>query len=91
MTVSERLRRLLVRRNTTQSEVAEAAGMSRQQVGQIASGAVPNPGILTVERIVEAAGGTMIELYAEDEGGGQGGAADRGQDQRGSPHFARPL
>lgn len=66
MTLAARLQRLFDRHHTTQTEVADAAGMARQQVGKIVSGAAKNPGILTVERIVEAAGGTMRELYEDD-------------------------
>jgi DNA-binding phage protein len=48
------------------NSVAEMAGMERMQVYRIVQGKTPNPGILTVERIVEAAGGTMRELYDDD-------------------------
>jgi transcriptional regulator with XRE-family HTH domain len=66
MTVAERLQRLLAKYDVSVNSVAEMAGMERMQVYRIVQGKTPNPGILTVIRIVEAAGGTMRELF-EDE------------------------
>lgn len=63
MTLPDRLRALLDRKGYSITDAADAAGMSRQQVHSIVSGKVPNPGITTVERIVEAVGATMAELY----------------------------
>jgi transcriptional regulator with XRE-family HTH domain len=68
MTLAERLRRLLDARGSTIAEVAKMAGMPRQQVWRVVSGANDNPEIRTVERIVEAIGGTMAELFADEEG-----------------------
>lgn len=65
MTVAQRLQRVLDDRGCTLSEAAQAAGMPRQQVWKILSGTVPNPGILTVEKIVRAAGGTMLEFFED--------------------------
>jgi transcriptional regulator with XRE-family HTH domain len=38
------------------SAIAEAAGMSRQQLGQVLSGHRPNPTVATLGRILEALG-----------------------------------
>jgi hypothetical protein len=40
--------------------------MTRQHVSRIVSGTLPNPGILTVERMLESVGATMAELYADE-------------------------
>jgi transcriptional regulator with XRE-family HTH domain len=66
MTLSERLRRMLDDRGCSISEVARIAGMQRQQVWRIVSGMNPNPSIQTIEKIVDAAGGTMAELFADE-------------------------
>jgi transcriptional regulator with XRE-family HTH domain len=67
MTLSDRLRRMLADRGCSIREAATLAGMERQQVWRIVTGKVPNPGYLTVQRIVEAVGGTMKELHEDDE------------------------
>lgn len=67
MTLSDRLRALLDRKGYSLADAADVAGMSRQQVHSIVSGKVPNPGILTVKRLVEAVGGTMGEVFPEDD------------------------
>jgi DNA-binding phage protein len=64
MNLAERLQALLARHAVTPNAVAERAGMERMQVYRIVNGTTPNPGILTVRRIVEAAGGRMEELFA---------------------------
>jgi transcriptional regulator with XRE-family HTH domain len=69
MTLSDRLRALIRRKGFTINSAAEAAGMERQQVWRIVTGKTVNPGILTVQRIVEAIGGTLGELF-EDESEG---------------------
>jgi transcriptional regulator with XRE-family HTH domain len=48
-------------------ELAEMAGMPHQQVWRITSGKLPNPGILTVQRLVEASGSTMAEFFEDVE------------------------
>jgi transcriptional regulator with XRE-family HTH domain len=68
MTLSDRLRRMLDDRGFSISETARAAGMEKQQAWRVISGANPNPGILTVQRLVDAMGGTMTELFADEEG-----------------------
>lgn len=68
MTLSDRLQALLKRKGFTINAAAEVAGMERQQVWRICTGKVKNPGVLTVERIVTAVGGTITELYQEEEG-----------------------
>jgi DNA-binding phage protein len=50
----------------TVGEVAKAAGMHRQQLDAILIGKNLNPGILTVARIVDAAGSSMAELFDAD-------------------------
>jgi transcriptional regulator with XRE-family HTH domain len=67
MTLSDRLRRMLDDRGCTISEAARMAGMGRQQVWRIVSGANPNPEYLTLTRLVEAVGGTMAELFADED------------------------
>lgn len=67
MTLADRLQRLLAGRGFSISETARAAGMEKQQLWRIVSGRNENPGIKTIERIVEAVGGTMAELFAEEE------------------------
>jgi transcriptional regulator with XRE-family HTH domain len=69
MTLADRLQTLLKKKGFNANSAAEAAGMERQQVYRIVTGKTVNPGILTVERIVEAVGGTMAELF-EDESEG---------------------
>jgi transcriptional regulator with XRE-family HTH domain len=61
--IAARLRHLIADRCLTASEVAKAAGMHRQQLDAILLGKNLNPGILTVARIVEAAGSSMAELF----------------------------
>ena len=62
-----RLRALIEARGLTFAEVAEAAGVSRQAVHEVVAGKKQNPGIRTIERIVEAAGLTMGELYGVED------------------------
>lgn len=62
-----RFRRLLDAKGHSISGVAELAGMERQQVHRIITGKVENPGILTVQRIVEAAGASMAEFFADED------------------------
>jgi transcriptional regulator with XRE-family HTH domain len=66
MTLAERLQRMLARHQITQADVAKAAGMNRQQVHRIVMGTVANPNVVTLQRIVEAMGGTLGELFADD-------------------------
>lgn len=65
MTLAERLQRTLDARGCSIAEAARLAGMERQQVWRIVRGETPNPGILTVERLVSAIGSTMAEFYEE--------------------------
>lgn len=67
MTLAERLRRLIAARGFSISEAAKLAGMEKMQAHRIASGANPNPGVLTVERLVAAIGATMGELFADED------------------------
>lgn len=62
-----RLRALIEGRGLTIKDVATDAHMSRQAVHQIVSGAVANPGIRTVERIVAACGLSVADLYADED------------------------
>jgi transcriptional regulator with XRE-family HTH domain len=66
LNVAVRIRRMLDERGLTVAEVARDASMAKQQLWVILSGKNPNPGILTITRIVEAAGGTMAELFGDD-------------------------
>jgi transcriptional regulator with XRE-family HTH domain len=61
-----RLRQIIDDRCLTVGEVAKAAGMHRQQLDAILIGKNLNPGILTVARIVDAAGSSMAELFDAD-------------------------
>jgi transcriptional regulator with XRE-family HTH domain len=54
-------------RGCSAAEAAKLAGMERQQVWRIVAGHNANPGVLTVQRIVEAIGGTMGELFADED------------------------
>ena len=65
--LAARLRGMLDRRWLTVRSVAKSAGMKPQQVHAILDGKVPNPGVLTVARIAAAAGGSLQELFADDE------------------------
>lgn len=67
MTLSDRLRRLLDERGCSIREAAQLAGMESQMLWRIVTGRTPNPGILTVERVVRAIGCKMTELYADEE------------------------
>lgn len=69
MTLSERLQRLLQARGVSINAAAERAGMERMQVYRIVQGKTTNPGVLTVQRIVEASGGTLGELFADGTDG----------------------
>lgn len=65
--LAARLRSLLDERGLSIAEVARDAGMHKQQLHLILSGANKNPGVLTVARVVEAAGGTMAELFGDED------------------------
>ena len=67
MTVAERVRLLLTLKNVGFADIAKAAGLDRQAVWKIVRGDTPNPGILTIEKIVTAAGSTVIEYYSLKE------------------------
>jgi transcriptional regulator with XRE-family HTH domain len=69
MTLSDRLRRMLDNRGVSISEAARLAGLEKQQAWRIVTGQNANPGVLTVTRLVEAVGGTMAELFADEEAG----------------------
>jgi transcriptional regulator with XRE-family HTH domain len=67
VTLSDRLKRLFDERGVSISEAARFAGMEKQQVHRIVSGRNANPGIATVRRIVEGIGGTLGELFADED------------------------
>lgn len=67
MTLAQRLQRLIAKYHMSQSNVADAAGMTRQQISRIINGSNAEPKIATVERIVEAIGSTMVELYQQEQ------------------------
>lgn len=69
MTLAARLQRMLADRGFSIAEAARAAGMYNQQCWAIVTGKNRNPGFLTVQRIVEAIGGTMAELMEKEEPG----------------------
>jgi transcriptional regulator with XRE-family HTH domain len=64
-TLPERFQILLDARGLSARELAGMTGMPYQQVWRITSGKVPNPGVLTVQRIVEASGSTMAEFFGD--------------------------
>lgn len=66
VTLAGRLQRLLAARHCTITEAADASGMPKQQVWRIVTGKVENPGVITVQRLVEALGGTLGELFADE-------------------------
>lgn len=67
MTLAARLQRMLDSSpRLTVAEVAREAGMEYIQVRRIVLGINRNPGILTLERIVRAMGGTLGELFTDD-------------------------
>ena len=65
--LAARLRALLDERGLSVAEAARDAGMHKQQLQAIVAGKVPNPGILTVARIVAAAGGTMHDVFCDPD------------------------
>ena len=67
MTIAQRLAALLTRRHMTPTELADAAGISKQQLNQYLVGQRPNLGALTLERIVKAGGETMSEFFSHEE------------------------
>jgi transcriptional regulator with XRE-family HTH domain len=67
VTLSDRLKRLFDERGVSISEAARFARMEKQQVHRIVSGRNANPGIATVQRIVEGIGGTLGELFADED------------------------
>ena len=67
MTLAARLQKMLADRGFSISEAARAAGMEKQQCWRIITGQNSNPGIQTVERIVAAVGGTLGELFADED------------------------
>jgi transcriptional regulator with XRE-family HTH domain len=67
VTLSDRLKRLFDERGVSISEAARFANMEKQQVHRIVSGRNANPGIATVQRIVDGIGGTMSELFADED------------------------
>jgi transcriptional regulator with XRE-family HTH domain len=67
MDLAERLKALLDRKGFTIYSAAECAGMSKQQAWKIVTGKAKNPGVVTVQRLVEAVGGTMAELFADED------------------------
>lgn len=66
ISLSDRLKRMLADRNCSISRAAALAAMEKQQAYRIVTGRNANPGILTVARLVEAVGGTMAELFADE-------------------------
>lgn len=64
--IARRLRALLDRKNLSQADVAAMAGMSQASLSELLRGVRRDVMLSTVERIVEAAGGTMCELYETD-------------------------
>ena len=66
-TLGGKLRELLTRRNLSITGAAAMAGMPKQQLFRIIQGDVPNPGILTVQRVVIALGGRMRDLFADGD------------------------
>jgi DNA-binding Xre family transcriptional regulator len=64
--VPARLRRLLDENGWTDAEVARRCGMSRQQVHRLVSGAVPNPGVLTLARLLGPLGLTVSDLFPDE-------------------------
>jgi hypothetical protein len=67
LNLSRRLQRMLDDRGCTISETARLVGLTRQQVWRIVTGKNPNPEILTIYRLVVATGGSMGELFADEE------------------------
>lgn len=67
MTLAERIQRMLDARGFSISEAAREAGMEKQQVWRIVTGSNANPQIGTVQKIVTAVGGTMAELFTDEE------------------------
>jgi transcriptional regulator with XRE-family HTH domain len=64
--VSTRLRTMLDRKGYSIASAAESAGMSRQQLHQILSGKRARIEVGTLEKVVEAIGATLEELFKED-------------------------
>jgi transcriptional regulator with XRE-family HTH domain len=66
MTIAERLQRLFDDHDTNANAVAVAGRLDRNAVYKIARGENVNPKVLTLRAIVEAAGGTLGELFRDD-------------------------
>jgi transcriptional regulator with XRE-family HTH domain len=65
MTVGEKLLELIQSRRVSISRAAEMVGMSRQLLWRMTRDDVPNPGILTVQKIVLALGGRMRDFFED--------------------------
>jgi transcriptional regulator with XRE-family HTH domain len=65
-TLATRLERLRARSGLTVWQVAGRAQMETKQAWQLFSGQNSNPTLRTLERLVEAMGFTMRDLFADD-------------------------
>jgi transcriptional regulator with XRE-family HTH domain len=68
MTLAQRLARLFDDHSTNPNAVAAAGRLNRNAVYKIVRGENTNPKVETLRAIAEAAGGTMAELWRDDEG-----------------------
>lgn len=60
-----RINELITEKGTTQTEVAQAAGIDQPHLSKIASGRIRNPKIRTLQAIASALGVTVADLYGE--------------------------
>jgi DNA-binding phage protein len=66
VTLAERLQRLFDDHDTNANAVATSGRLDRNAVYKIARGENTNPKLETLRAIVEAAGGTLGELFRDD-------------------------
>jgi transcriptional regulator with XRE-family HTH domain len=64
-TIGSKLLDLINQRQLSIAKAAAMIGMSRQLLWRMCHDDVPNPGILTVQKIVLALGGRMRDLWDE--------------------------
>lgn len=65
--LARRLQKALDERGLSVSEAARMAAMQKQSCWLIVTGKNKNPGILTIQKLLDGIGATMSELYAPED------------------------